>query len=1118
MRAPDPLWYKDAVIYELHVKAFADSNDDGIGDFPGLIGKLDYLQDLGITCIWLLPFYPSPLRDDGYDIADYHGVHPSYGTRKQFRQFVREAHQRGIRVITELVINHTSDQHSWFQAARQAPAGSSKRNFYVWSDTNDRYSEARVIFTDTEASNWTWDPVAQAFYWHRFFHHQPDLNYDNPRVLRAVVKVMRFWLDMGVDGMRLDAIPYLIEREGTSCENLAESHSVIKQVRRELDAHYADRMLLAEANQWPADVLPYFGDGDECHMAFHFPLMPRIFMALRQEDRHPIVEIMRQTPDIPPECQWAIFLRNHDELTLEMVTEEERDYMYREYAADPRMRLNLGIRRRLAPLIGNSRPRIELLTSLLLSFPGTPVIYYGDEIGMGDNIYLGDRNGVRTPMQWNPDRNGGFSRADFARLYAPPIMDPVYGYQAINVEAQLREPSSLLHWMRRIIALRTRIKAFGRGTLEFLHPSNRKILAYFRLYEDERILCVANLARFVQPVELDLSRYKGYTPVELFGKVRFPAIGDLPYLLTLGPSSFIWFELEPTVQSARDAINESLAPSDQELPCLTLPGTWETLMQGKTRAVLERTVLPRYMTRQRWFGAKARTLETISIRDWVAIVPEPEPAFLVFVRAYFDDGNSDRYCVPLSIATDFQAEQLLLRQPRAVLAHVAGRPGAGVLYDAVASDSFCLELLKLIDGTKETPSQAGRIVGLQTAAYETTPPESDGARSVPIRRGLAEQSHSNIIYGETLLLKLFRRLDAGVNPDFEIGRFLTEKTQFPQVPRTLGALEHRRPRSEPITLGLLQTLVPNQGQGWEYILGVLGRYYEEVSSEEHRLERIATASASLLALGDQEPPADVFEVVGTALHSAAVLGTRTGEMHLALASGQADPAFAPEPLAAAEMAEMVATIKDHSRRILGTLRAKLPGLALWQRTLAQQVRDLEPRLLARIEAFPAGSSNLTKIRVHGDYHLGQVLWVENDFVILDFEGEPGRTMAERRAKKSPLRDVAGMLRSFDYAAYSELLTFTHDDRETFERLEPWAQIWRTWTSAAFLREYRNTVAPAGLLPADRDTTGRLLDLFILEKTLFELQYELNYRPDWVAIPLLGILQLGKELARDRDDE
>ena len=701
MFAPDPLWYKDAIFYELHVKAFFDSNDDGIGDFPGLIQKLDYLQDLGVTCLWLLPFYPSPLRDDGYDIADYHSVHPSYGTRKDFRQFVREAHERGLRVVTELVINHTSDQHPWFQAARQAPSGSRRRDFYVWSDSNTKYSAARVIFTDTESSNWSWDPVANSFFWHRFFHHQPDLNFDNPLVLRTILKVMRFWLDMGVDGLRLDAIPYLIEREGTICENLPESHAVIKQIRAEMDKHYADKMLLAEANQWPADVLPYFGDGDECHMSFHFPLMPRIFMALRQEDRHPIVEIMRQTPDIPPECQWAIFLRNHDELTLEMVTEEERDYMYREYAADPRMRLNLGIRRRLAPLTGNSRLRIELLTSLLLSLPGTPVLYYGDEIGMGDNIYLGDRNGVRTPMQWTGDRNAGFSRADFNRLYAPPVIDPVYGFQSINVEAQQREASSLLNWMKRIIALRKRYKAFGRGGIEFLSPENRKILAYIRRYEDQVLLCVANLSRFVQPVAIDLSEFRGFTPFELFGRGRFPIISDGLYPLTVAPTGFIWFQLEanPEVTAATTAPPVSATESRMEsLPNVTLPAGWATLMEGKIRALLERRVLPRYMTAQRWFGAKAVTLETVSIRDWSALRLEPTPAFIVGVRAYDSSGHYDVYAVPLAIVVGAAAEATAREHPKAVLAGVKSTDGEGT------SSTRRSTTISVLDSSRSSPA------------------------------------------------------------------------------------------------------------------------------------------------------------------------------------------------------------------------------------------------------------------------------------------------------------------------------------------------------------------------------------------------------------------------------
>ncbi|MGD9744499.1 MAG: maltose alpha-D-glucosyltransferase, partial [Dongiaceae bacterium] len=543
MLTDDPLWFKDVVIYQLHVKSFFDANDDGVGDFLGLTQKLDYLQDLGINAIWLMPFYASPLRDDGYDIASYRNLHPSYGTMRQFRHFVREAHERGLRVITELVINHTSDQHPWFQRARRAKSGSKFRDWYVWSDNDQKYKGTRIIFTDTESSNWSWDPVAKSYYWHRFFAHQPDLNFDNPQVVRAVVSAMHFWIDAGVDGMRLDAIPYLCEREGTSNENLPETHAVLKRLRAALDGQHKNRMFLAEANQWPEDVQQYFGDGDECHMAYHFPLMPRMYMAIAQEDRHPITDIMRQTPEIPANCQWAVFLRNHDELTLEMVTDSERDYLWNTYAADRQARINLGIRRRLAPLMENDRRKIELMNSLLLSMPGTPIVYYGDEIGMGDNIFLGDRNGVRTPMQWTPDRNGGFSRTDPARLYLPPLMDPAYGYQAVNVEVQSRNSSSLLNWMKRLISARQAHQAFGRGTLTFLYPANRRILAYVREFGSEAILCVANLSRSAQVLELDLTAYKGRIPIELLGRVNFPPIGEAFYRLTMQGHSFLWFQL-----------------------------------------------------------------------------------------------------------------------------------------------------------------------------------------------------------------------------------------------------------------------------------------------------------------------------------------------------------------------------------------------------------------------------------------------------------------------------------------------------------------------------------------------------------------------------------------------
>ncbi len=542
--AGDLLWYKDAIIYQLHVKSFCDGNGDGIGDFNGLIAQLDYIESLGVTCLWLLPFFASPLKDDGYDVADYRAIHPNYGSLEDFQTFLDAAHQRGMRVIIELALNHTSDRHAWFERARHAPPGSIERDFYVWSDSDQRYAQARIIFLDTERSNWSWDPEARAYYWHRFFSHQPDLNYDNPAVLRAILDVVDFWLGMGVDGLRLDAVPYLVEREGTSCENLPETHAVIRTLRQHIDAHYPNRMLLAEANQWPADVREYFGQGDECHMAYHFPLMPRLFMAIHQEDRFPITDVLARTPPIPETCQWALFLRNHDELTLEMVTEEERDYMYLAYTADPEARLNLGIRRRLAPLLGNDRRRIELMTALLFSLPGTPIIYYGDEIGMGDNLQLGDRNGVRTPMQWSADRNAGFSTAKPEQLYSPLITDPVYSYQAVNVAAQQDDAASLLHWMRNMVGLRKLFRVFGRGTIQFLEPDNRRIVAHVREHEHDLILCVSNLSHFAQPVALDLSAFAGAVPIEMLGYTTFPPIGTAPYQLTLGGYGYYWFELQ----------------------------------------------------------------------------------------------------------------------------------------------------------------------------------------------------------------------------------------------------------------------------------------------------------------------------------------------------------------------------------------------------------------------------------------------------------------------------------------------------------------------------------------------------------------------------------------------
>jgi maltose alpha-D-glucosyltransferase/alpha-amylase len=1094
----DPRWYKDAVIYELHLRAFFDSDNDGIGDFPGLIQKLDYLQDLGVTCLWLLPFFPSPLKDDGYDISDYLNVHPMYGTIEDFRTFLAAAHERGLQVMIELVMNHTSDQHPWFQRARQAPSGSPERDYYVWSDTNQKYSEARIIFTDTEKSNWTWDPVAQAYFWHRFFSHQPDLNYDNPKVVEEMLSVVRYWLDLGVDALRIDAIPYLLEREGTSCENLPETHMLVKNLRREIDAGYENRMLLAEANQWPTDVRPYFGDGDECHMAFHFPLMPRIYMALRQEDRLPITDIMAQTPQIPDSCQWALFLRNHDELTLEMVTNDERDYMYLAYSGDPRMRLNLGIRRRLATLMDNNRRRIELLNSLLFSFPGTPIVYYGDEIGMGDNIYLGDRNGVRTPMQWNADRNAGFSRAIPAKLYSPVIMDPILGYEAVNVEAQQGDPASLLSWMRNMIALRKLFRVFGRGTLEFLNPSNRKVLAYLRSYEEQQVLCVANLSRFAQPVDLELPQLEGATPVEMLGYVDFPPIGKQPYRLTLGPYGFLWLEMHDQPKYL-----DSEAGDPASLPVVA--ESWESLLEGAGRYRLESTLLPEYLPKQRWFGGKARRIGTVRIADWAAL--DDSNAVLILVEVQYEKGAPDTYFVPLGLAVGKDADQVRETTPAAILSSTISPDGPGVLYDAVYDDRAAGALLSFIADAGQAKSRDGLIRGAPGMEFAAL--RGPAEIPLPARRGSAEQSNTSLFYGDRLILKLFRRQQPGPNPDCEIGRYLTEKAHFDGVPQFAGAIEYVPADGVPATLAMVQGLVANQGDGWTLTLEELARYYENCATVAFP-EGGSAADGDLLELAERDPPQLARDHVGIALDSAAKLGQRTAELHLALAMADGDPAFAPETLEADQEQSLLTGMREDATRVLDLLKdsiAKLPDEII---DLAGLVLGRRRQILDSFRLEPTDGTPRQRIRIHGDYHLGQVLQVKTGYVILDFEGEPARPVAERLAKGSPLKDVAGMLRSLGYAAYSGLIAYTARRPEDWEKLEPWARLWERSMGAAFLRAYRHTAQSGRFLPSGKEAFRKLLAIYLLDKALYELSYELNNRPTWVRIPLMGILSLPME--------
>ncbi|KJS01349.1 MAG: alpha-amylase [Desulfobulbaceae bacterium BRH_c16a] len=1095
----DSLWYKDAIIYELHVKAFKDSNDDGTGDFQGLIEKLDYIQELGVNTLWLLPFYPSPFKDDGYDIADYRGIHPGYGNLRDFRAFVREAHRRNIRVITELVINHTSDQHPWFQAARLAKPNSARRNYYVWSDTDSKFPETRIIFTDSEPSNWAWDKVAKAYFWHRFFSHQPDLNHNNPNVVKAVLKVMRFWLDMGVDGLRLDAVPYLCVREGTNNENLPETLEVLKQFRKHLDQYYTGRMFLAEANQWPEDVRPYFGDGDSCHMAFHFPLMPRMFMAIRQEDRRPITDIIDRTPHIPANCQWALFLRNHDELTLEMVTDAERDYMYREYAKDSRMRLNIGIRRRLAPLIDNSRRRMELLNSLLFSLPGAPVIYYGDELGMGDNIFLGDRDGVRTPMQWNMDRNSGFSRADPARLYLPVIMDPVYGYQSVNVEAQERDPSSMLRFMQRMIALRRQHKAFGRGSMEFIKPDNRAILAFIRRYKGEIIMVIANLSRFVQPAELDLSEFKGRIPVEMIGRTEFPSIGDLPYFITLGPHSFYWFRLE----SPAEPIKAVRAATDElrKIPLLTLEGMWDTLLEPEYLFALCNDVLPPYLARQRWFRGKAKEINSCSLIDWCKLGAS---FYITLLRVEYDSGDHEDYAVPMKIVLGPPALKLAEEIPGSIFAFVKARRGDGILYDALMDRASYDILFNAIgDERQYGTKKGGTIRAIPTSIYDEL---ISSHACASVRKVGAEQSNTSIIIEDAFVLKLYRRMEQGINPDVELSLFLSEKSRFPSTARVIGTMQYLDPSGHESTLAMLQEFIANQGDGWSYTLSALEEYYAMAEKQRIAGEPVPTIGMPLIEASLQEPPAAFIAMTGEYLQSIRLLGRRTAEFHLALSQEKKISAFRPEKATAALTQQLAETVIRQIQASLATLGNKISELPAEVRETADRVLFDAPALLDRIGGMAEIGEKLGYlIRHHGDYHLGQVLHTaDNDFTLLDFEGEPLRPLSQRRSKGSPLKDVAGMIRSFHYAAHTTVPPGTGQTGKN-EELMPWSKAWYEWTSSVFIAAYFQTAAGAPFLPTAR--TDFILEVFLLEKVFYELNYELNNRPDWIHIPLAGIIDI-----------
>ncbi len=1101
IKTGDPQWYKDAILYELSVRAFYDSNGDGIGDFQGLIQRLDYLEDLGVNAIWLLPFYPSPQKDDGFDVTDHLDVHPEYGTLADFKQFLKEAHRRGIRVITELVLNHTSDQHPWFKRARKSKSGSRFRDLYVWSDTPEKYKEARVMLSGEESTNWTWDPEAKAYYWHRFYRHQPELNFENPEVQMETLKIVDFWMKMGVDGFRLGSVPYLFEEEGTSCENLPQTHVFLKRLRAHIDKHYKDKVLIAEANLWPEDAATYFGEGQECHMNFHFPLMPRMFLALRTEDSYPIVDIIDQTPAIPDNCQWALFLRNHDELGLEMVTEEEKDYLFKAYATDPNTKFNAGIRRRLAPMLGNDRRKIELLYTILFSLPGTPVIYYGDEIGMGDNIYLGDRFGVRTPMQWNMNLNSGFSTANPQRLYLPIITDPVYRYESVNVATQEENPSSLLWWLKHVMAMRKRLNIFGRGEMKFIDSANAKVLAFVRTYEKQRLIVVANLSQFSQATTLNFSEYKDCDITEAFSQNRFKNVESGEYPITIGPYGYFWFQVDTTESKDR-------SEASGELPLLKTDISWERLLDNYNEVrVLERRVLPPFMRKCRWFGGKAKAVAKTSLHQAIPVKVEGDTYFLSIIEVHYVQRLPELYFIPLTfVASDniidrveYTAQSVICR------AEIQGKAGfiMDASYDKVFRDFLFVSMRKEL----RLRDDNGGTLEFNSSVFARI----DKNKEIDSKILKSDQSNTAIIYNDQYFFKFYRKLEKEINPDLEIVRFLSEHTTFQNSPKYAGSIEYQDAQGKTIVFGLLQEKVENQGEAWGMAVDSVGRFYERVmaGAKTIKLPRLVNKSA----IRFEDAPEIIQEFIGRGLYERMVrLGQRTAEMHLALASDAANPAFAAENFTSNYQRALYSSLRKLVRDRFSLLESSMSKLVPETQEMARKVLAMEDKILEHFSEIYQAKISAVKTRIHGDYHLGQVLFTGKDFVIIDFEGEPGLSFSERRLKKNPLKDVAGMMRSIHYAAFGKiLLNENYRDRD-LEFLEAWADQWQHYVSRFYLGAYMERMGMGTKLAPEQDI---LVRVFLLEKAIYELGYELNGRPDWVIIPLRGIYYLMKRFQEEK---
>ena len=1097
------LWYKDAVIYQLHVKTFCDSNADGIGDFKGLTQKLDYLKNFGITAIWLLPFYPSPLKDDGYDIADYYDVHSNYGTLRDFKEFLKEAHARGLRVITELVINHTSDQHPWFARAKQSKAGSNYRNYYVWNDTTDKYKDARIIFKDFEVSNWTWSEEVKAYYWHRFYSYQPDLNFDNPIVQKEIYRVTDFWFSLGVDGLRLDAVPYLFEREGTNCENLPETYEFLKKLRKHIDSKFKNRMLLAEANQWPEDAVQYFGKGDECHMAFHFPLMPRMYMSVQMEDRFPIIDILEQTPKIPRLCQWAIFLRNHDELTLEMVTDEERDYMYRTYAKDARSKINLGIRRRLLPLLSNNRRKFELMNILLFSLTGTPIIYYGDEIGMGDNRFLGDRDGVRTPMQWSPDRNAGFSKANPQQLYLPVIIDSEYHYETVNVETQDTNLSSLLWWMKRVIAMRKRFKAFSQGNIKFLYPENSKVLSFIRKYKDENILIVINLSRFSQTLDLDLKEYNGFIPEEVFSQNNFSVIKDNAYTLTLGPHNHFWFLLKKQEITVAETLQKS--------PKIRLEKSWVEIFSPKFLRKLETELLPQYLRKCRWFGGKARNIRTIKISDIINLDNQNQSAKLLILVVSYSIGNAETYLLPISFIYSREDKVIARDFPESVISRLYIHKSEGLLYDGVYDLHLHRLFFEVIAKEKKIKNKDYTLVGRAGKKFKALLGKNPLHLYSHVFK--TEQSNTSILFDDIFFMKVFRRLEEGINPDIEITKYLTEMGNCDNIPAFAGCIELEHSYRDNIFICILQKYVHSEASVWTYTQDHIKSFFDLVLSRINDFKK-EDAYNNKVENAAVNSGIDIIKNIrierlidGLFLEMVSLLGQRTGEMHEKLAEGAGNPDFKPESFSFLYQRSIYQSMGSQARFVFRLLKKQITELSETIQGEAVPILSSEREIMKRLKLILQTKYSAKKIRIHGDYHLGQVLFTGKDFVIIDFEGEPARALSERRLKRSALRDIAGMLRSFHYAAYSTLFLHKSIREEDVSILESAAELWYAKISDVFIKAYFKSIGKAEFLPKTTKELETLLQIYLLDKAIYELGYELNNRPDWILIPLRGIRQV-----------